>query len=136
MAQTTPSTVLARYQNYVGSSDDLIAHCLIRHRGDCVQLTEGKVPVTVDIHHVHDDLRKELVRLLEEELPVADWPPANYDAKDYRFIVELTEEDFGKVAVYGEKPAGSKPQYYSAPIESPLGRLVKKIANIDEPPVG
>jgi hypothetical protein len=131
MAQTTPSTVLARYQNYVGGSDELIAHCLILQGGHCIQLNEGEEPVTIDIHHVHEDLHRELVRLLKEELPAADWPAASYDAKGYRFIVELTEEDFGKVAVYGEKPADSTPQYYSAPLESPLGALVKKIANID-----
>ena len=130
MAETSPNDVIARYGNWYRGDDDLFAHCFVRRSGRSARLFQGLQTVTLELFDPEDEKHRQLVELLESPIP-AGWPKASYQA--YNFVTDPEGPDATEIAVYGVQPGDPQPpgEYYSAPADSEVGKLVKAIAKID-----
>lgn len=130
MAQTSPNDVLARYGNWYRGDDDLFAHCLVRRGDVSLRLFQGLQTVSVRLFDPDEERHRRLAELLEQPIP-AGWPNASYQG--YNFITDAEGPNASEIAVYGVQPGDPRPpgQYYAAPADSEIGKLVREIANID-----
>jgi len=130
MAETSPNDVIARYGNFYRGDDDLFAHCLVRRRGQSVLLFQGLQTVTVRLFDPDEERHRHLAELLEQPIP-SGWSQASYQG--YNFITDAEGPNANEIAVYGVQPGDPRPpgQYYAAPADSEVGKLVKDIAKID-----
>jgi hypothetical protein len=130
MAETSPNDVIARYGNFYRGDDDLFAHCLVRRSGQSVLLFQGLQTVTLRLFDPDEERHRHLAELLEQPIP-SGWSPASYQG--YNFITDAEGPNANEIAVYGVQPSDPRPpgQYYAAPADSQVGKLVKDIAKID-----
>src|SRR5437016_156285 len=121
--------VVARYGNWYRGDDDRFAHCLILRGGPSLLLFQGLQPVTARVAAAPAAKLRALVRLLNQPIPAA-WPKASYSG--YNFITDAEGAGAGEIAVLGVKPGEVRSgQYYAAPPDSDVGKLVRAIAKID-----
>ena len=122
--------VLARYGNFYHGDDDEFAHCFLLRDGRCVLLFQGLQAVFISTREAPKDEYDQLVDLLDKGIP-AGWPPSSYSG--YNFVTDARSTTASEIAVYGVQPGDTRPvgEYYAAPADSDIGRLVKAIAKVD-----
>jgi hypothetical protein len=130
MAKTSPNDVLARYGNFYRGDDDLFAHCFVHRSGQSVLLFQGLQTVTLKLFHAPVARHRKLVELLKQPIP-SGWSKASYQG--YNFVTDPEGPNANEIAVYGVQPGDTRPpgEYYAAPADSEIGKLVKAIAKID-----
>ena len=130
MARTSPNDVIARYGNWYRGSDDLFAHCFVRRNGQSILLFQGLQTVSLKLFDPPAAKHRELAKLLKEPIPSA-WPQASYQG--YNFVTDPEGPAANEIAVYGVQPGDPRPpgEYYAAPADSEIGKLVKAIAKVD-----
>jgi hypothetical protein len=124
--------VIARYGNWYRGDDDLFTHCLIMKDGQCWLLGQGLRPVTLRNFKAPVSKFKKLTAAITT-IP-ASWATASYVG--YNFIMDAESATASEIAVFGVKLGGSLPadgQYFVAPSDSDVAKLVKAIAMIDAP---
>jgi hypothetical protein len=124
--------VIARYGNFYRGDDGLFTHCLIQRDGQCWLLGQGLRPVTLRSFKAPVSKFKKLTAALAT-IP-ASWATASYVG--YNFITDAESANASEIAVFGVKPGGSLPadgEYFVAPPDSDVAKLVKAIARIDAP---
>jgi hypothetical protein len=130
MAKTSPNDVIARYGNWYRGDDDLFAHCFVRRSGQSLLLLQGLQTVSVQLFDPEEAKHRQLAELLEQPVP-GGWPKASYQG--YNFVTDPEGPNASEIAVHGVQPGDSRPpgEYYAAPADSDVGKLVKEIAKID-----
>lgn len=126
-----PMDVLARYGAYYHGDDDEFAHCFVLSGGRSVLLFQGLNTVFMSILEAPKKEFDQLADLLSKGIP-AGWPKASYSG--YDFVTNaLDNTTASEIAVYGMQPGASPAigQYYAAPPDSEIGKLVKAIAQVD-----
>ena len=138
MTKTAPKSkkngveVLARYGSFYLGDDDEFAHCFILRGGRCILLFQGLEAVYVSTVEAPKDEYDRLVDLLDKGIPTG-WPAASYTG--YNFVTDAESAAASEIAVYGVQPGDARPpgEYYAAPADSDIGKLVKAIAKVDQP---
>jgi len=130
MAKTSPTDVIARYGNWYRGDADLFAHCFVRRSGQSVLLFQGLQTVSLQLFDPEEAKHRQLAELLEQPIP-GGWPKASYQG--YNFVTSPEGPTASEIAVYGMQPGDPRPpgEYYAAPADSDVGKLVKEIAKID-----
>jgi hypothetical protein len=130
MAKSSPNDVIARYGKWYHGDDDLFAHCFVRRSGKSLRLFQGLQTVTVQLFDPEEAKHRQLAELLEQPIP-GGWPKASYQG--YNFVTDPEGPDASEIAVYGVQPGDPRPpgEYYAAPADSDVAKLVKEIAKID-----
>lgn len=130
MAKTSPNDVIARYGNWYRGDADLFAHCFVRRSGQSVLLFQGLQTVSLRLFDPEEAKHRQLAELLEQPVP-GGWPKASYQG--YNFVTDAEGPNASEIAVYGVQPGDPRPagEYYAAPTDSDVGKLVKEIAKID-----
>jgi hypothetical protein len=124
MSDASQDDVIARYGGLFHGEDDLAASCLIQRDGRCVRLLQGLDAVSVRAEKAPQDLHQRLIELLENPIPPG-WPRWSYHR--YNSITSPEDSSGAEIAVFGQRP-GELPGYYSAPADSEIGDLVRRIA--------
>ena len=130
MAKTSPNDVMARYGNWYRGDADLFAHCFVRRSGQSALLFQGLQAVSLQLFDPEEEKHRQLAELLEHPIPDG-WPKASYEG--YNFVTDPEGPNASEIAVYGVQPGDPRPpgEYYAAPTDSDVGKLVKEIAKID-----
>lgn len=130
MAKTSPNDILARYGNWYRGADDLFAHCFVLRSGQSAFLFQGLQAVTLKVLHAPAAKHRQLAKLLKEPIP-SGWPKASYQG--FNFVTDPEGPAANEIAVYGVQPGDTRPpgEYYAAPADSEIGKLVKEIAKVD-----
>lgn len=123
-----PVDVLARYGAFYQGDDDEFAHCFVLADRRCILLFQGLETVLISIVEAPAKEFDQLKALLAQGIPPA-WPGSSYAG--YNFVTDAEGPNASEIAVYGVQAAGALAEYYSAPADSDIGKLVKAIANVD-----
>jgi hypothetical protein len=129
MAKISPNDVIARYGNWYHGDDDLFAHCFVRRSGQSLLLFQGLQVVSLRLFDPDEEKHRRLAELLEQPIP-GGWPKASYQG--YNFVTDPEGPNAAEIAVYAVQPGDPQPpgEYYAAPADSEVGKLVKQIAKI------
>lgn len=130
MAKTSANDVIARYGNWYRGDADLFAHCFVRRSSQSVLLFQGLQTVSLQLFDPEEAKHRQLAELLEQPIP-GGWPKASYQG--YNFVTDPEGPNASEIAVYGVQPGDPRPpgEYYAAPTDSDVAKLVKEIAKID-----
>lgn len=123
-----PVDVLARYGAFYHGDDDEFAHCFVLRDGRCNLLFQGLEAVITSTFDAPDKEFDDLVDLLAQGIP-ADWSRASYTG--YDFVTDAEGPNASEIAVYGVQSGNPLAEYYAAPVDSDIGKLVKAIAKVD-----
>ena len=123
--------VIARYGAFYHGDDEEFAHCFVLSDGRSILLFQGLNSVVMSVVESPKKEFDTLADLLRRGIP-AGWPASAYQR--YNFVTDATNDATrSEIAVLGLQPGSSPPiaHYYSAPPDSPIGTLVKAIAQLD-----